>query len=126
MHKKTITALAISLIATTAQAEWSYFTSADAGRFYIDYSTIKKTRHGVRVWEMIDYRNPGSLGQLSHRILAEYDCNEDRYRDLSITSFTGYGATGDVIIRDDDPNEWHYVAPGTVGEAKLQAVCKHK
>ena len=124
MHKKTITALAISLIATTAQAEWSYLTSGDTDRFYIDYSTIKKTRHGVRAWMMQEYM--GGRAILSSRDLVEFDCKEERSRILSTTKFAGPMATGALVVSYSGSGPWDYAAPGTVGEAKLQAVCKHK
>ena len=127
MHKKTITVLAISLIATAAQAEWRFLTPAGDTDLYIDYSTIKKTRHGVRAWFVLDHASPGNIGQLSDRVLGEYDCKEERFRFLSTSGFAGHMATSDVLLSDDSPSEWTFIPPGTSGMTRaLKAVCKHK
>jgi len=125
MHKKTTTALALLMIATSAQAEWSHLTSGPSADVYIDYSAIKKTRHGVRVWILTDYSR-STTRSLSSVHLDEYDCNEERFRILSSRGYAGHKATGAIVSSEESLGEWIYIAPRTLADIQLQAVCKHK
>lgn len=116
------------LAASTAQAEWVQLAStADGGRHYVDPSTIKKTSNGYRVWDLSNYPTPQHEinGAMSIRGLAEYDCADEKIRDLQSDSFSQNWGGGKPLATWKKQGEWDYVAPKTVNEAKLHYVCSH-
>ena len=111
------------LASTLAWAEWVKVSEIDAGVAYIDPATIGKDGNLRRVWAIQDLKQRHPNGELSRRLLHEYDCAERRRRSLSTSAHTERMATGEVLSSSIDPGNWHPVAPGTVDEAMLKIVC---
>ena len=74
------------LVATPAWAEWVKVSESDGLTGYVDPATIRKNGNLRRVWEIQDLKARGTkFGELSRRVLNEYDCKEERMRTLSAT-----------------------------------------
>jgi hypothetical protein len=128
MHRKTITLIA-AVISFSAQAEWSYVGTSSNGSLtaYMDFSTLRKTANGYRVWDLHDYKAPPKMtGALSMSGLNEYDCKQERSRILQETHYSGPMGRGEVLRTISGPSDWSYVIPGSVGESSMEIVCGRK
>lgn len=117
-----LVALLLTAMSVAAQ-NWVDVTESADVVHYIDPGTIRSNGHLRRVWEIMDYRQRQRSGAMSTRLLAEYDCKEDRYRILSISRHSDQMARGQVIDSLGEPSAWDYIAPGTVVATKLKTVC---
>ena len=61
------------LVACRASAEWVKFAEIEQTVFYLDPATIQRNGNLRRVWQLRDWKVRNSDGQLSARILREYD-----------------------------------------------------
>lgn len=123
MHKKIITAAAFAL-SFSVQAEWSLVgENEDVDKHYIDFSTIKKTDHGYRAWLLVELTANKAEGVRSYNSVWEYNCDEDTYRILRMSSFSGQMGRGKLVRSFRRPTEWDYAAPGSIGKIQLEAVC---
>ena len=91
--------------------------------FYIDPATISKDGNFRKVWEVQDLKQRGRSGEMSRRFLSEYDCKEERSRLLTRSAHSERMTGGKLLVMEDSPTEWSYIAPGTVGGFKLKVVC---
>jgi hypothetical protein len=117
--------IAVFLLLTTfgVQAEWELFSQGtDGTKHYLDFSTIKKTANGYRVWDLVEYPKPRN-GIWSMRGLDEFDCAEERYRSLQVDNFSGPMGRGERISGLTIPDQWTYIPPGSVAAGKLSYIC---
>jgi hypothetical protein len=120
---KIITAVLLLLSAFGVQAEWVFFTKNVSGStYYVDFSTIKKTAVGYRVWELVNYAKRKN-GIYSLENLIEYDCSEERSRFLKTSYFSEPMGEGTIVLIDSSPAPWSYVSPQSASETLLKAVC---
>ncbi len=111
-----------------AWAEWVEWVkpldvARDTAVRYFDPATIRKNGNLRRIWQLNDLKERSRNGLLSVRFLVEYDCKEERLRTLSVTSFSGPMATGEIIISNNDADQWQYAAPGTLGDYTIKFIC---
>ncbi len=125
--------LMISGNAEVRRADWKLYSETDFFISYYDKETINHISNNIiRVWvkevntekgiaDMVkrfgeEYKNCDHI-----RKLYEVDCAEKRVR---ILSSGAYSREGGVIISDDSPSQWIFVAPSSEGEALHKTVCK--
>ena len=125
MKKLLLTLLASLLVTGPAWAEWVRVAESDEHYKYIDPATIRKDGNLVRVWEINDSKQRGKDGEWSVRIRSEYDCKQERYKFLSISSHSGPMASGTTILTKDfgQPDYWRQIPPDTLVETILKIVC---
>lgn len=111
------------LATTTAWAEWVKVNETETGVIYVDPATLRKDGDLRRVWGLTDLKARDAGGELSRRRLDEYDCRQERYRILSISTHSGSMAMGTILFRDSDSSEWQYAAPGSVAGDLLGFAC---
>ena len=90
--------------------------------YYFDPATIRKIEGRRTVWQLSDFkgRDEGS----STRYLTEYDCGQERSRDLDMTLHTGNMAVGEGTRPSIKfPTQWGYVAPKTYEDIVMKIVC---
>ena len=115
--KKLLT-IFLLLFSINGYCEWTPVSSGNDGVTYVDFSTIKKSGNYLRSWGLIDFK-----GNFSLIYLTEYDCSEERSRDLSLTSYSGPMGTGIPKISNITPN-WVYHRPNSSGFIVLKSVCR--
>jgi hypothetical protein len=126
--RKLLIGLALSVMATAAQAQWMVVGENTVGdKFYVDPTT--KTRKGniVRMWELADYAKPKVLqgkAYYSDRSYEQYDCEERTRQTLQSSVYAGKMATGEVVFSDNKPGNKFFSPPGTSGETILNFACK--
>ena len=125
--RKLLIGLALSVMATAAQAQWVLVYETEGAKSYADPTTKRRTGNIVRVWELTDYINPdffNGKAYYSDRAYVQNDCAERSRQVLEITGFTGRMASGDSVGSDSQPGKKRFVAPRTNGEEMLNFACK--
>ena len=117
-----LTAL-LMLTTTPAWAEWVRLNDTPNAAFYLDPATVRKDGNRRRVWELTDLKARDLKGELSSRILIEYDCKEGRSRMLSLSAHAGPMATGKTLFSTSAVGEWDYAPPDTTADTSLRFVC---
>lgn len=124
---KTSLVLIFMLISNSVWADWKFASKNDEGsEFYIDYDTIRKDGHLRKVWEVMNSPSPKSFNgavYVSVRSRAEYDCKEERKRNLTTTAHTELFAQGENIWTSDSPSDWSYLPPQSAVFSVFQKVC---
>lgn len=125
--RKLIFAL-LMFISCSVWAEWvkimDYRIPDKSGviSYYFDPATIRKNEGRRTVWQLSDFRGKGEGA--STRYLTEYDCGQERSRDLDLTSHTGNMAAGvGTRVSMNFPTQWGYVAPKTYEDIVMKIVC---
>ncbi len=122
-----ITLLVLSSV--PANAEWvaiGYSESLGGYTVYIDPDTIRRNGDLVKVWALTDYitlRTVADISFLSSKAYNEFDCAEERQRDLAVTWFSGNMGNGNGVWNNSDETTWRPVAPGSVGQGVWEFAC---
>ena len=127
MIMKKLLPIFLLLFSINGYCEWTPSDSDNDGRGYIDYSTIKRSSNIVKIWELIDYKNPQKYNSLTYKSivsLREYDCSNEKVRGLSISYFSDSMGKGNPVNIVNQPSDWMYLPPGSMGLSKLKSVCK--
>ena len=116
-------------------ADWRQFAvTNDDSVYYYDTESIRQvSKDTLRIWQKWDYSPKEVEGYvkkfgeeylgLEHSIiLQEIDCLERKFKVLSVTDYR----SDDSIIQSlgEEGFEWRYIAPESVAEGLLKAVCK--
>ena len=117
-------AMLLVLASGNAVAEWVQVAFSDTGVYYIDPATIRKNGNLRRAWEIQDLKNRGRDGELSLRLLQEYDCKNDRSRILSLSLHAERMANGKVLASHPGDGQWDHIPPETIAEATFRFVCR--
>jgi hypothetical protein len=123
MKRKIALVVAILAVALPAAAEWVKVSEIVTSTFYIDPATIRKDGNLPRVWMLQNLNQRHKDGEMSRRVLAVYDCKEEKTRNLSISEHSGPMATGETLRTVHSPGEWSYIAPNTPGSDIHRIVC---
>ena len=120
-----ILTLLLALAAAPAWAEWVKLDETAETTFYIriDFATFRRDGNVRRVWSITDRKQRDKYGAMSTQVLSEYDCEEKRYRFLSISALSDSMAKGSTISSNADPGKWDYIPPGTMSESIFKMVC---
>ena len=114
------------LIANPVWADWKLIaTTANGDEAYIDMDSLRIDKSLRRVWTLSNLKKKGSKGELSIRVLREFDCKQEQDRALVMTGFTGAMSGGEMLSTyrgDNDP--WDYIAPNTISQAYFSMVCR--
>jgi hypothetical protein len=113
----------IALVTAPAWAEWVKVVDLDKATFYLDPTTIRKDGYLRRVWTVQDLKERYQTGELSRRILKEYDCKNERSRSIVLSLHAGPMVTGNLVDSTDSPSDWSAIPPQTPGSAILKIVC---
>jgi hypothetical protein len=114
----------LMLISAQASAEWVKVSETAESWDYFDPASMRKVGSMRRVWQMQDLKERAANGELSRRLLSEYDCRDEKWRVLSFTFHAGPVALGEVLSsHSSEPSRWFDAAPGTVADIILRLVC---
>ena len=92
--------------------------------YYIDLSTKLEIFGGMRVWGLVDLKNPDIKGKLSYRYLNEINCAGRKIRTLSGSGFIKHMASGREVFHTNVVSNWQDVSPGSIDEYILKGVCE--
>ena len=114
-------------ISSTVQAPWTFITDIDDTKFFIDLTSIQQIGQYKRGWLKTEYPSNSEM-TLKHKIrstraLAEFDCREKKYRNLSFQTFKQPNLI-DSDLTNNKQDEWKFIAPGTIADSELILICK--
>lgn len=113
----------IALLAAPAWADWVLVEDDGDMAVYFDPATTQKNDQFRRVLAVQDLKQKGKDGEMSRRILMEYDCKEQRSRTLSTSSHSEPMAGGKSLLSNDYYSRWTAVVSGTDSSVPLKYVC---
>jgi hypothetical protein len=112
-----------------AFAEWVAIGSSDSlGGYtvYVDPETIRRKGDLVMVWALTDYTTIQTVADrqfLSSKAHNEFDCAEERQRELAVTWFSGNMGNGNGVWTNFGETTWRPVAPRSVGAGVWDFAC---
>lgn len=118
------------LSSSPAFAEWVMVSddSDEAGlTVYVDPDTIRRNGDLVKSWELLDFKTVQTVAGnsfLSTKAQDEYDCAEERMRNLAITNFSGNMGRGKVFSNKSGGDRWHPVGPESLGQRLMEVACR--
>ena len=114
------------VFSSPAWADWKLIaTTANGDEAYIDMDSLRIDKSLRRVWTLSNLKKKGSKGELSIRVLREFDCKQEQDRAVVMTGFTGAMTSGEMLSTyrgDNDP--WDYIAPNTIAQDYFLMVCR--
>ena len=120
--KKLLLALAI-FVSSSVWAEWVVHGAHDVATFYFDPDTIRKDENIRRVWQLQDLKQRGRNGEMSRRHRVEYDCKNERSKNLQASIHSEPMAGGQIIFSFDADDIWKDIPPNTSSASMLRIVC---
>lgn len=117
---------AIALVMAAAPAfavNWVYITTDDNGAdYYYDADTIQRSSNQVTVWERWDHSSDKKTKERERKVRFRYDCAERTRTALHLINYypdgTSKSFTWKAYEQETDP-----LAPGTLGDDTLEAIC---
>lgn len=116
----------LALVASPAWAKWVMVDETAYVTQYIDPATIQVNGHLRRVWILQNFKARNSDGELSMRMLDEYDCKAVRFKVISLSTHSGPMASGKTLHSGNEPDQWGGITPGSVGEFIFKVACARK
>lgn len=85
----------------------------------------RQTGDIVQVWEIVNYAQRNRHGGLSMRTQSEFRCTQRLNRMLNVSEYTDVNARGVMTgYETNSSSQWRAIAPGTAGEAIMNAACQ--
>jgi hypothetical protein len=114
----------VMLLSGSAWAEWVELNETEDTTFFYDPDTIRKDGNMRRVWRLQNLKQLNENGVMSRRIRVEYDCKQERFRILDLTSHSEPMARGTIVFNDVS-GEWTGIPPRTGAAIMLNLVCSN-
>lgn len=129
--KNCLIGLMLMAVSAGAMAEWTWLsTDTSDNKYYVDLSTIRKSGSTVKMWVVSDYKKEKSLyggkSYLSQMNRTEFDCNEEKSREVSFYFYSGNMQNGDTVLSADLTREWSSIPPGSIAATLLKVACNTK
>ena len=121
-----ITATCLSLMPPVPAyaANWVYVsTDKDNAVNYYDSETIRRSGNQVTVWEKVDFSRDKTVKERVKKIRYRYDCSERTATLLQMIIYYPDGSN-ETITLEAYEQKAGALAPETVGEMMLEAVCR--
>lgn len=127
IHKILIFSALFTALPTTTYAEWIEIGSGNQGSYNVDLTTIRNSGNTVKMWSLLDYHHPMNIPNigvaLSARMQAEYDCNKEQIRILSLSMHTEHNAQGQLLQASVETKPWGPIPPRTPAENFWKIAC---
>ena len=133
--KNSLIGLMLMAVSAGAMAEWTKIGDASSTTtgefdFYADLSTIRKSGNTAKMWDLKDFKKAQTAANgksyLSSMTRREYDCNEEKFRGLSIYLYSGNMKNGDMVSGGDYVGEWNSILPESTGATAFKFACGAK
>ena len=100
----------VTLSAPVCFGEWTAVAKGVDGYIvYVDFERIREHSGYVHYWVLGDYAKPTNTGVLSVKYYLQADCDQFRYKRLSLSFYRGSMGEGNASSNIDEPMEnWDY------------------
>jgi hypothetical protein len=122
---KAILIILLTVVSSSAMAEWVKVSEDKLVTAYADPTTIRKLGDKVKMWVMWDHLTAkvvNSKPYMSVRIQKEFNCKEETTRQIYASVFTDNMARGNKIASQGGRG-WEPIAPRTHDEALWKFAC---
>lgn len=123
---KKLILVCLMVLTGSAWAEWVVYQKSEKVTQYYDPSTILKVGNMRQVWQLQNLGRSLQNGATSFRMLREYDCQNERWRQLAISVHTEPMGGGAVLETAGEDTNWNGIRPDTIAEVILELVCVKK
>ena len=116
----------LALAVAPAWAELTEIATRDEQTLLLDTTTIQSEGTLRRAWTVCSHAIPNADGALSTKSLMEYDCAENRYRILVLSTHSeGMGEGPPIRFEAASSPWWRDISPDTVASKLLGIVCAY-
>jgi hypothetical protein len=128
MHKCILVSLLVLAWSGAIYAgEWREVVRGVNSTGYADVDSIRRAGAVTAMRVLVDYPKPpfdgNNLPYRSLTMLNEYQCQEKRFRVLTITSHVGNMGGGERPYTTDEPGAWETVSPQTIQNELWALAC---
>ncbi|OUV99610.1 MAG: hypothetical protein CBD16_07860 [Betaproteobacteria bacterium TMED156] len=117
------------LISFPCYSKWEKVHEDKVFTEYFELATVKKINEIIYIWSLKDYKEQQKNGSLSTKYYSMYDCNQMRYKVLSIIEYkTNMGKGRDFRYTRNITNElsdanWIYPSLDNADYIKINTIC---
>lgn len=107
-------------------AEWVLISLDEERAVYVDPDTVRRKGDLVKVWHLFDFKAVQTVAGhkfLSMHLQSEFDCAEERFRQLAMTTFFGNMVSGDVTYTQSVEGAWDPIPPETTVQILWKLAC---
>jgi hypothetical protein len=122
---KWILFLGLANLSGLALADWEAVDDNYLAVVYIDPDKVRASSVFPQAWHLIDLRNRSKTGAMSRLVLIEYDCHDQRRRNLAFASKAEPMGEGKTLFTSAVSTTWKAVAGDTVEHKVLLMLCGH-
>lgn len=120
--------LLLACMATSASAAWVRLRGDGVVTVLVDPANITRSTGRATMWSVINYTQPRKTAEgkefVSSKQQIEYDCAQERSRNLSFSRHTEYTGWGEAVYTNTALGEWTALPAGSVGAALRKFACR--
>jgi hypothetical protein len=131
--KKLLLAILLTIISTSAMAEWTLINFSDSSYVYADAKSKRKVGNKVKMWTLFDFKVPKSFSNnesyLSFVSFVEYDCVNVTKKYLASNFYSENMQKGQLIrgaTYPDNETTNDPIVPNTLDESAWEKACGKK
>ena len=107
---------------------WTAINVERGAILYADRTSIRKNGYFVTMWDLQDLIRPIggegiSMPFMSTKGQREYDCKNEKFRSLSLTTYSGNMGSGQFDNSSSKRSEWRIVPPDSIAETLWKTAC---
>lgn len=128
--KNLLLSIILTIISTSAMAEWGNVSKGVETDLYIDFSSIKPVGNKVRMWSLADNKKTKKLLEgteyRSYVANEEYDCANERVKVISVNFYKENMQNGGVVYTLESKgtgDETIQIVPNTAGAILQKYAC---
>jgi len=125
--RRVLATVLLTIVSTSALADWVYVTGNDFATLYMDFSTLRRQGNFVRVWTLSDWAKPEKLSDevsyRSSRTLLEYDCIEEMTRIRASVAYADAMGKGTAVLSTTMISEWAHIPPESLAREMWEVAC---
>lgn len=124
--RKVILVIWLSVMSSSAIAEWVKVGSNEKTTIYVDSATVQRTGNMAAMWHLIDFKTAKKdMGDMyvSTKEQNEYDCNEKKLRRRAFSEHSKNMGGGEVVYSDSFTSKWKPVTPESGIQILWETAC---
>lgn len=125
--QKLIVGLLLACAVGSAVAGWVRVRGDGVVTVLADPANISRSTGRVTMWSVINYTQPRKTADgkefFSSKQQIEYDCVEERSRNLAFSRHTEYTGWGEAVYANSTLGDWTPLPSGSVGSALRKFAC---
>jgi hypothetical protein len=127
--RKFLFMLLLSVVSSTASAEWMDVGGNDYSTVFADPSSIRKVDNYEEMLSLYDTdiaEVVGDISFMSSESLDEYDCKKKQSRTVAFYWYSGSMGEGKLLYGNTDAGKWSLDLPRSINEALWKIACGKK